>query len=205
MLAKDPAQRPQSMEEVVAKLDALRHSPTLPAAGQPVVPPAPQGQFLSGAAGRPSAAPMVAGSIQPLMFPAPPAMPPWMQDARRRNGLLLGALVLVLGGGIVAVGTHKGKVHLTIVSTPLGASVTEGGKEVGHTPFTDTIPPGEGQATYLLTLKDYQPTAVILSREHDDSSSVQLVPVKAAKKDRSDRDPRIHLDIPTPAGHFRVW
>jgi len=103
----------------------------------------------------------------------------WFRDFRRRapdakNGLEVDERI----HGLEGVLAKKGVQQLTVLSTPLGATVIVDEQPVGVTPYTGQLPPGAHRV--VLSLKGYADSAqkVELAADHAQELSVPLVPAR---------------------------
>jgi serine/threonine-protein kinase len=160
MLAKDPGERPQSMDDVVAQLDAraafIAAATTLGNAAAQVVPaPAPRrGRLLAGGAMVVLAAAGVA-VVQARRDEPPPAPVPAAAPAPPPAPVL---------------------VRQTIESSPPGAEVLQGEVALGTTPLVRAVARAPGRTTLRLRKEGYVEASVEVSTEGDTMVSAALAP-----------------------------
>ncbi|PIE17179.1 MAG: hypothetical protein CSA66_06400, partial [Proteobacteria bacterium] len=223
LLAKDPAQRPQTAEAVIRELEELQK--VLPDLFRDVVTreDAKRAGIEISAGSRTALntdlAP-VANTVGPFADMTVLAAP--SSPRRRWPLILMGALLLLLAGaGVIYasldqlpreyveftsigdedIGTvpefDLESVFLTLVSTPLGADLLdEDGNLIGQTPHTLRRTMGAPSESYTFRLDGYEDYARSFSFDKDDTVTVALTQKPKARPDRPVTKPVV-ADPPT--------
>jgi eukaryotic-like serine/threonine-protein kinase len=154
----------------LARSQAPGGSPA-PAGAAPTVEPATQASALPPApppSALPAPAPSAPPAPPPSAVPAPPSALPVPPPA-------------VPAPPAPAPPPPAATVALTIDSLPAGAEVIRDGRTIGKTPFTLTVPRGDGKTAFTLRKSGFQEARVELGSEANASSKTTLTPAPASR------------------------
>jgi hypothetical protein len=208
LLAKRPEDRPGSAELALSQLEEL----------------AEREQLVLGVYSR------LRASSAHLLAATPRSLPPdWaafvqgvqrtlpslVQGARQqRTGIVLGALILLLGAAWLLIGTTgqapepvhtvrpaaialaaagaaaSGLNQARIVTSPSGASVQLNGVELGRTPYVLQF---RGPTQLVLSLPGYDPQALMVTPDSEPNLALELSPLVAAETRAGVRGPVVEL------------
>ncbi len=211
LLRKDPAQRPQSARDLVAAIDRTGLGSDPLAAPPPSSPPiatVPVPTTLTGASGiktptplhvpRPRrwVVPVVAGlgvaagvAIYFAIASGQPAAAPVVEPAAPAPAPAPPPPAPVAPVAPAPAPAKPASVKLAIDSEPSGASVLVDGKQVGTTPYADTVDAAGGSRTYTVQKAGYVDATATLPTDRDGTRTLVLEKKKPAHRSHSTKNP----------------